>query len=283
MRSTKPPSPSCTSDVDFPGFPEHAGSAGSRGFLCVPTMTLFAQPHRAPWDVFPDVVIIASESAVKKHSDYEQAKQGNVQDAAPAAKRLALALLTRESIGALQLLPIQGATLVPVHALENQGLNRIPAAFAELLSAALGLDIETAILQRNVVNHTGASGWARLASPPLFEGNAQPGRRYVLVDDFVGQGGTLANLRGHIVRQGGLVMAAVCLTGRADSSRLALTLPTLEALKRKHGPEIEAWWLQEFGYDFSCLTESEARYLLRVENADTIRARLLEAGLGGDH
>lgn len=68
---------------------------GSRGFLGVSAMTLFAQPHRAPWDDFPDVVIIVSESAVKQHPDYEQAKQGNVQDAAPAAKRLASALLTR--------------------------------------------------------------------------------------------------------------------------------------------------------------------------------------------
>lgn len=244
---------------------------------------LLAQPDRAAWGDFPDVVIVAPESAVKKHPDYEQAKQGNVQDAAPAAKRLTAAVLTTESIAALRALPIQGASLVPVHALENQGLNRIPAAFAELLSAALGLDIETGILQRNVVNHTGATGWARLASPPLFGGSVQPGRRYVLVDDFVGQGSTLANLRGHIVRHGGLVIAAVCLTGRADSSRLALTSQTLEELKSKHGSEIETWWLQEFGYDFSCLTESEARYLLRVENADTIRARLLEAGLGGDH
>lgn len=114
-------------------------------------------------------MIIASESAVKQHPDHEQVKQGNVQDTAPAAKRLASALLTRESVGALRALSIQGASLVPVHALESQGLNRIPAALAELLSTAPGLDIETAILQRNVVDHKGASGWARLASPPYLK------------------------------------------------------------------------------------------------------------------
>ena len=50
----------------------------------------FPKPCRAPWDGFPDIVIVADQSAVKKHPEYEQAKAGNVNDAAPAAKRLAL-------------------------------------------------------------------------------------------------------------------------------------------------------------------------------------------------
>jgi len=218
---------------------------------------------------------------VKRHPDYAQAKQGNVQDAAPSAKRLAASNVTSHALNAIKQLPIQDALLVPVHALEGQGFNRIPAAFAELLAEELGLGIETGLIQVNVVNHTGASGWLRLASPPLFEGDIVQGRRYLLVDDFVSQGGTLANLRGYIIHGGGQVAGAVCLTGRGDSSKLRLDRRTLEALRHKHGPEIEDWWLKSCGYDFSCLTESEARYLLRVEDADTIRARLAEARLEG--
>lgn len=232
--------------------------------------------HRAPWDDFPDVVIVAAQSSVKKHPDYEQAKQGNVQDAAPAAKRLAAAMFTAASLDAIRRLQLEGAFIVPVHALEGQGFNRIPAGFAELLGEKLNLDVDIGIIQINVVNHTGATGWQRLASPPLFEGQIVADQRYFLVDDFVGQGGTLANLRGHIVHHGGHVVGAACLTGRADSSKLALTLQTLEGLRHKHGPELEAWWVETCGYDFACLTESEARYLFRVEDADTVRARLAE-------
>ena len=83
-------------------------------------------PNRAPWNDFPEVVIVASESSVKKHPDYEQAKQGNVQDAAPAAKRLASAMLTHAALAAIRRLSIEGALIVPVHALEGQGFNRIP-------------------------------------------------------------------------------------------------------------------------------------------------------------
>jgi len=42
----------------------------------------------------------------------------------------------------------------------------------------------------------GASGWERMARPAMFEGDVIGGRNYLLVDDFVGQGDTLANLRG---------------------------------------------------------------------------------------
>lgn len=168
--------------------------------------------------------------------------------------------------------------MVPVHALEDLGFNRIPGAFAELLGERLNLEVEMGIIQANVVNHTGASGWQRMVRPPVFDGPVAAGREYFLVDDFVGQGGTLANLRGYLLQGGGSVLGATTLTGRADSATLTLQSGTLEALGAKHGKEIENWWESVFGYRFDCLTESEARYLLRVENADTIRVRLVEAG-----
>ena len=45
-------------------------------------------------------------------------------------------------------------------------------------------------------------------------------------------------------------------------------------LRDKH-VQLENWWLEYFGFDFSCLTESEARYLIRSSDADTIRNRIL--------
>lgn len=117
-----------------------------------------------------------------------------------------------------------------------------------------------------------------MARPAIFEGEFGPGEKFLLVDDFVGQGGTLANLRGFILQHGGHVLGAVTLTGRGDSAKLSLASQTLDAIRRKHGQDIEIWWAKNFGYNFSCLTESEGRYLLRVEDADTIRARVSEAG-----
>ena len=74
----------------------------------------------------------------------------------------------------------------------------------------------------------------------------------------------------------GRVIGAMALTGKAYSSKLALTNETLNALRGKYG-NFESWWREQFGFGFDALTESEGRYLLRAEDADTIRNRLAEA------
>ena len=54
----------------------------------------------------------------------------------------------------------------------------------------------------------------------------------------------------------------------------------IQAVRDKHGDELEIWWQKEFGYGFGCLTQSEARYLERSQDADTIRSRMAAAGQG---
>jgi hypothetical protein len=232
------------------------------------------RPNRAPWDDLPDVVIVASIPEVKGHADYGAAKAGD----ADAAVRLVLDTFDPrvvETVGS-------GATrepplLLPVHALEDTGVNAIPVALAEELRRRLGWTVSTSIVQVNVVGHTGASGYARLSRQALFDGDLQPDRDYVLVDDFVGQGGTLANLRGHVLAGGGRVVGAITLTGKLYSAKLMLSSATLADLRRKHGPELERWWEDRFGHAFDCLTESEGRYLARAEDAQRVRDQVVEA------
>ena len=67
------------------------------------------------------------------------------------------------------------------------------------------------------------------------------------------------------------------MTGQTYSAKLVSAEATLAALRAKHGKELEDWWRSTFGYGFERLTESEARYLTRAEDADTIRNRLAQA------
>ncbi len=181
-----------------------------------------------------------------------------------------------------QLLHGKQPTLVSAHALERDGVNAIPEVFADELGRMLGWPIDTGIVQVNVVSHTGANGFWRLARQAEFEGPVEVGRDYVLVDDFVGMGGTLANLKGHIESHGGKVLAAVSLTGKSYSAKLAPTAERLHDLRTKHGTELENWWLGRFAHGFDALTESEARYLARTETADTVRNRIAEAEQTGN-
>jgi hypothetical protein len=138
----------------------------------------------------------------------------------------------------------------------------------------LGWPVDTGVVQVNVVSHTCADGFSRLARQAEFAGAIRPGCEYVLVDDFVGMGGTLANLKGHVERHGGKVLAAVCLTGKLHSAKLKPTPQRLQELRSRHGTDLENWWIERFAHDFDALTESEARYLARTEAADTIRNRI---------
>jgi transcriptional regulator with XRE-family HTH domain len=156
-------------------------------------------PMRYPLNGFPDVMIHAVEPVVRKHPRYPAAKSGD----AEAAQDLVSDTINDEQVEKLRhLLAERKPILVSVHAYESEGVNAIPEAFADSLAIHLGLETDAGIVQTNVVTHTGADGYGRLARQPVFEGDVVPGSEYVLVDDFVGQGGTLANLRGFIESKG---------------------------------------------------------------------------------
>ena len=238
------------------------------------------RPPRTPWQSgFPSVVIHAPESGVKNHLDYWAAKRGD----ADAALRLVQATMSVNAVDALRsLIESRRPTLVSAHALEREGVNAIPEALADELARLLDLPVDSSVVQTNVVSHTGADGFSRLARQAAFTGEIVAGADYVMVDDFVGQGGTLANLRGIIETAGGHVIAATALTGKPHSAALAPTAEQIALLRAKHGKELEIWWNERFGHGFDCLTQSEARYLERTQNADTVRNRIAEAEQTGN-
>jgi hypothetical protein len=99
----------------------------------------------------------------------------------------------------------------------------------------------------------------------------------MIVDDFIGMGGTIAYLRGYIESKGGIVIGATTLTGKPYSAQIAPDRNTLHALRDKHEKELEDWWKEKFFHSFNYFTQSEARYLLKTENADRIRNKIAEA------
>ena len=235
------------------------------------------QPPRVVWRGFPHAVLLADETRTKQHPEYSAAKAGD----AVAAANIVLALVNEAGVAAVRRLidvsKVAPPILVGVHAYERDGFNAIPAALKEFLSGRMGVSYSADIVQTNVVGHTGADGYGRLARQAAFGGKVEKGREYVMVDDFVGQGGTLTNLRGWVEEKGGMVVGAVVLTGKPYSAKLNPSDEQLHELRQKHGPDFEKWWRDRFGHSFDCLTQSEARYLARSPDVDTIRDRLAAA------
>ncbi|MCY4427511.1 MAG: phosphoribosyltransferase [Halieaceae bacterium] len=246
-------------------------------------LNTIGQPPRVHWRDFPDAVLLATEQQTRQHPDYAVAKAGN----GSAAGRLVHTLVDDSGLTAVRTLLDQvkesRPLLVSAHAYEREGFNAIPGALARLISKRLEIPFDSNIVQTNIVGHTGADGYSRLARQAAFDGEVAEGRKCVMVDDFIGQGGTLANLRGWIESNGGKAIGAVALTGKPYSAKLNPTGEQLHELRQKHDQNLEEWWRERFGHAFDCLTQSEARYLARSPDADAIRGRLVAAMRhGGD-
>jgi hypothetical protein len=229
--------------------------------------------YRTGWGDFPDVLICAPERDVHKHPRYAEAKIGD----AISADALVEDILAMADMDAIRrVIGDARPRLLAVHALESAGMNAIPRVFAKRLSKDFGLSLDSGVSQLNRVTHTRADGYHRLANPAVFDGRLMESN-YLLIDDFVGQGGTLANLRGLVHQNGGTVAGAIALAGQQRSSKLRLGEETLHKLRSKHGDELEKWWLSTFGYGLDRLTESEAVYLFRSDSFDVITTRLATA------
>ncbi len=170
--------------------------------------------------------------------------------------------------------------VIAAHAEEAAGRNAIPQAYAEYLGHALGLDVDNTLVQANRPQRTGQGGEYRLSVHSEFDGPVEPGRAYLMVDDNVTQGGTLADLRSYIEHRGGRVLGATTLTGSRSSEILAPRAATLDALRARF-PTLEARWKEAFGHDFTGLSEGEATYLLRSDPAGGLGDRILARAQAG--
>jgi hypoxanthine-guanine phosphoribosyltransferase len=232
------------------------------GGMARPRVTL---PHE-----FPDVVVqqpYNSPMRVRQLPDYEAAKRLGDKD---AATRVIDNALHPDAMSQLTRLAHSNPVLVPVHKGHAKRGNQLPRAYAEALGVKLGLEVDTRIVQTNQPGRTGASKIERLFERAEFDGPVIPGRDYLIVDDAVTQGGTLAELRSYIESRGGRVVGATTLMGARDSHMLAPRRTTLQELRTKF-PDLESWWKNHVGYTLDALTESEARALLDRRSTDQIR------------
>jgi hypothetical protein len=233
---------------------------------------------RLPWpDRFPEVFLHTDVRTRDSHEAYTAAKAGD----AVAALRLACDLVSSGTIDRLRA-AIGGrpAFLLPVIADETTGFNAIPDAMAQVLSRDLSLPaVAGEIVQTNKVGHTRARTFQRLVTPAAFEGPVVAGAEYVLIDDHVGVGGTLANLRGHIEAHGARVIAMTTLTESREGRRISLRPATLAMLRERHGEALDAFWRAQFGYGIESLTELEAQNLCRQQSLAAIQDFLAQAAI----
>lgn len=232
------------------------------------------QAERSAWGDFPSVIRNGDLGALAKEPEYLAAKQGDPE----AALNLVDRLLTSDTVAQLkELLGDKRPKILPVMAVEQSGHNKIPLAMAEVLADRLGLEVELGIYQVDKVGRTNAGSDHRLAFNPVFDGNVKPGQQYLIVDDTLTMGGTLASLKGYVENRGGQIVGASVMTAHIGALDMKVKPKMLSAIAEKHGQGMDLFWKENFGYGIDKLTQGEAGHLKAAASVDAIRNRLVEA------
>lgn len=236
--------------------------------------------ERSPWDDFPNVIRNGSLGSIKDDPAYLKAKSGD----STAALDLVIRNLSDESVAKVkELIGSRKPSVLPVLAIEGAGKNKIPAAVATVLADRLGLEVEVDIVQIDKISRTGSGSDHRLAFNPSFSGKVIPGREYLIVDDNLTMGGTIASLRGYVENRGGRVVGAFVMAARENSLNIAVTSKMIAAIEAKHGHEMNEFWERNFGYGIESLTQAEAGHLRRAASIESIRDRIIAARHAGVH
>ena len=155
---------------------------------------------RTEWKNFPPVISNGKLKELSNEPEYQAAKAGNVVQSALLVEKL----LKNETIQELKkLIGDSKPILVPIQSEEASGKNLIPRAAASALGAELGLAVNIHIYQSNTTKRTNSGIYHRYVSPPEFKGEVQAGQSYLIVDDTLSVGGTIAALKGYIENNGG--------------------------------------------------------------------------------
>lgn len=235
------------------------------------------QEIRTAWGDFPPVINNGKLRELSNEPEYAAAKAGDAVQSALLVEKLLKDKTVQElktMIGDNQ--PI----LVPIQSEEASGKNLIPRAAARALGVKLGLPVDTNIYQSNTAKRTDAGIYHRYISPPEFKGEVQAGKSYLIVDDTLSVGGTIAALKGHIENNGGKVIGSTVMTAHELKVNIAIQPNMLQSLRQKQG--LNEYWKQEFGYGVDKLTQQEAGHL-RKPTLKQIQERIEQAKLDKQH
>lgn len=234
---------------------------------------------RHPWDNnFPDAFVhcawqpppsqrnrptLAGGDYLKFHPQHRQAKEErDIQSAINILEDIAIEqpLLDLRNVAIAH-----GVTphLIAPAATVDESQNALAIGYAQWLGKQLEWPVEERVYQQKTRSKDREGPWFRLAHPSTFYGQIDTGASYVIVDDVITLGGTLADLRSFIISKGGNVIAMSAIASPdGTNSQVRLSDLTRHHLEKHYGPDLSGYCLDVLGHSHDCLTNEEGRKLL---------------------
>jgi hypothetical protein len=146
---------------------------------------------------------------------------------------------------------------------------------AEVLLKYSVLPVNRSLIEIQEAGRTGKNAITKFVDQPTFAGEIKLGQEYILVDDAIAQGDTIAELRHFVENTGGKVVDVHGFAAAQFSQPLVPRASTIDKIEEKFGREEAQKAIQDLDVagSLEALTEREARYLLSFGSIDTLRDR----------
>lgn len=204
--------------------------------------------------------VFTSGITLKTSSFYEDAKRGDLD----SAEKLVELFVKEEKLVSLK--NTFGEDIIVVSPIkEKEFANKIPFAFAQMLSKELGWKNEPVIQSES--SSTGKARIAKILNRVKFSPVVKRDKKYVIADDYLTTGTTVRALRDSIESQGGKVVGIVGLASSPGGINIDVKDETLKSLDSKFNLKTLDVVLQRMGVGPShMLTEVQAQRILGYKN-----------------
>jgi hypothetical protein len=206
--------------------------------------------------------------SLRENAGYRSAKNGGLD----AAWNLVREVMKPRIIEQAKAKFGEDVVYVPIRSVRDAGKNQIPSELAAYLAEKTGATMGAGIYKTAKTGHTGESAMGRMLRQSEFSGEIEAGKRYVIVDDVIAMGGTIADLGAYIEQNGGEVAGVVSLVNTRGMRNLAATPEQLARIREKFGNEIE----RLFGLKPEQLTRPEATFISRFSSLEALQERVTQ-------
>jgi hypothetical protein len=239
---------------------------------------------RIQWDTnFPDVFVHAKwqsydkkQDTLKSHPLYQAAKgQRDVQSAIDIVDDLAN---ERTTYGLFEFAEAKGRPKLIAPATQpGDSSNALAIGYAEWLANEYDWPVEDRVFHKKAISRDFSGAWPRIANRCEFYGEIDRNADYVIVDDVVTMGGTLADLRSFILGKGGRVIAMSAIASNSGGDQtIRLGNDTRASIERLYGQDRKRVG-ELLGYDPACLTEAEGAKVAGCYGYVDLRKRVSRA------
>ncbi|RVU06817.1 phosphoribosyltransferase [Rhizobium sp. RMa-01] len=200
---------------------------------------------------------------MSSHALYSAAKGQRDMD---AALQLLDDLVVEDTVKKLRALEqksgIKPKIIAPAAQIDESN-NALAIGYANWLGHELDWEVDESVFQMKDFSKDKLDHWVRIAHRSTFYGEIDKKTPYVIVDDVITLGGTLADLRSFILGKGGRVIGMSTIASREGSDvQIRLDADTQTKLEKQYGGDLADFCVERLGFHYRGFTRPEAARVL---------------------